>query len=388
MASQQIDNLETVPPQDRFPVNYTTNVKQTFDMDELRKLIVSQNTKQPTDAEMYVFKKLCEDLGANPFLKDIHVVKYSSNSPASFITGKDFYTKVARAQGATWEAGVIVIRDGEVVNQVGAFMLETDELVGGWANVHTRDGTIPTTVPFKDYNTGKSVWASMPGTMIRKVALVGALREAYPDRFSNTYTAEEMAQATQFKDIDLVQTIDEMDKAIVQVEPKPKSKPRPKKVKRTPPGDPIGELKKTVDGGIKAMLEQAPEAPPSDNLWDVAENPVGEITEYPYTDQYGSDIYGHCKDHQKDWKITTKQKSNDISNPNHYMESTKSYCNMPEKKTMTRDEFISKCKSIGWKPGDFTEVLTESLVDYLDHGGTYDGAWQNMCMTHNKEDLL
>ena len=291
--------------------------KQTFDMDALRKLIVSQNTNQPTDSEMFVFKRLCEDLGANPFLKDIHVVKYSSKSPASFITGKDFYTKVARAQGATWEAGVIVKRDGEVVKEVGSFMLDTDELVGGWANVHTKDGTIPTTVPLKDYNTGKSVWASMPGTMIRKVALVGALRESYPDRFSNTYTAEEMAQATQFDGIDLVQTIDQMDKAIVEPQPEPK--------------------------------------PDSEDIWGLNEDQTETVVE---------DSDTMCLLHDEEWKPTKLgTRSHSIKDPDGVALTDGEYtrwCNMPRAEMSKRD-FVSAVKFQGWDKDIVEHVLGSTI---------------------------
>jgi phage recombination protein Bet len=203
-----VNKLRTIEPEN---VGNTLSRSTEINMDDLRALIVSQKTTQPTDAEMFVFKRLCESLGANPFLRDIHIVKYSSSSPASFITGKDFFTKVARSQGATWEAGVLVIRNGELVEQVGSFTLSSDELVGGWAKVHTKDGMIPTTVSFTDYDTGKNLWVKMPGTMIRKVALVGALREAFPERFAGAYSAEEMDQAPQFEDIDLVKSIETID---------------------------------------------------------------------------------------------------------------------------------------------------------------------------------
>ena len=207
--------------------------KQTdISMDDLRALVVAQSTKQPTDHEMIVFKRLCESLGANPFLKDIHIVKYSDGSPASFITGKDYYTKVARSQGATWEAGIIVIRNGELVKQVGSFSLPTDELVGGWANVHTKEGkTMPMEISLDEYDNKQSTWNKLKKTMIRKVALVHALRETYPEKLGGVYDSTEMQQASQFKDVDLVDTIENMDKGLPEPqESKPpvvESKPKP-----------------------------------------------------------------------------------------------------------------------------------------------------------------
>ena len=192
--------------------------KETFGLNDLRNLLISQNTHQPTDAEMYVFKKLCEDSGANPFLRDIHVVKYGANSPASFIFGKDYFTKVARAQNAIWDCGILVVRQGEATETklVGTFMLPTDTLVGGWCDVHTKDGTIPTTVLLDDFDTGKSLWLKMPGTMIEKCAIVKALRMAFPEKLAGAYAAEEMEQARVFDDVNLTEDI---NRASVQAVP-------------------------------------------------------------------------------------------------------------------------------------------------------------------------
>ena len=172
-----------------------------INMNDLKQLVVSTKSAQPTDAEMYVFKRLCESLNANPFLKDIHLVKYSKDSPASFITGKDFFTKVARSQGATWTAGTIVLRNNKVTKEVGSFTVQGDVLVGGWAEVQTKDGTFSHQVSFDEYNNNQSTWKKMPHTMIRKVALVQTLREVFPDRFAGVYDSAEMQQAVEGLDI-------------------------------------------------------------------------------------------------------------------------------------------------------------------------------------------
>ena len=200
-------------------MNSELAIQTNINMDDLRALVVSQNTVQPTDHEMYVFKRLCESLEANPFLKDIHIVKYTASSPASFITGKDYFTKVARSQGATWEAGIIVIRNGELVKQVGSFSLPTDELVGGWADIHTKEGKImPMEISLDEYDNKQSTWSKLKKTMIRKVALVQALREAYPEKLGGVYDSTEMQQAEQFQNIDLVETIESMDKGLPKAE--------------------------------------------------------------------------------------------------------------------------------------------------------------------------
>ena len=47
-------------------------------------------------------------------------------------------------------------------------------------------------VRLQEYNKGKSTWAAMPGTMIRKVAIAQAFREAFPMAVEGMYIPEEM----------------------------------------------------------------------------------------------------------------------------------------------------------------------------------------------------
>lgn len=49
-----------------------------------------------------------------------------------------------------------------------------------------------TSVSLKEYNTGKASWLKMPATMIRKVAIVQALREAFPSELGGMYDSSEM----------------------------------------------------------------------------------------------------------------------------------------------------------------------------------------------------
>ena len=73
-------------------------------------------------------------------------------------------------------------------------MLPGEQCIGGWAEVHDKRWGTPVRaeVAMEEYNSHRSLWKSKPLTMIRKVALVQALREAYPDRFAGTYDAAEM----------------------------------------------------------------------------------------------------------------------------------------------------------------------------------------------------
>jgi hypothetical protein len=119
------------------------------------------------------------------------------------VTGKDTFVKrAAKSKLCTgYEAGVIVQKeDGTVEYRKGALVLPKETLVGGWARVYRKDWNVPMeiTVGLEEYQRYNSKgdlmtnWQKMPATMIRKVALVQALREAIPEEFGGLYSPEEM----------------------------------------------------------------------------------------------------------------------------------------------------------------------------------------------------
>lgn len=149
-----------------------------------------------TDAEVNMFLSLCKFQKLNPFLKEVYLIKYG-NSPATMVVGKDVLLKRAmrspRYEGT--KAGVITLTaNGELKEREGTFVLDGETLVGGWAKVFVKSYATPiyASVSIKEYSTGQSNWKSKPATMIRKVALAQALREAFPEETSALYEASEM----------------------------------------------------------------------------------------------------------------------------------------------------------------------------------------------------
>lgn len=88
-----------------------------------------------------------------------------------------------------FEAGVIIFDKvaGDYQKREGSIVYEDEELLGGWAKVYRKDRTRPSyeEVKLTEYDTGKSLWKGKKATMIRKVALVHALREAFPSTFGS-----------------------------------------------------------------------------------------------------------------------------------------------------------------------------------------------------------
>jgi len=93
----------------------------------------------------------------------------------------------------------VLMENGLMDNRVGSIVLEGETLVGGWAKVYVKGWQVPLmmTVSFDEYVGRKSngevnqQWSTKPASMIRKVAVVQALREAFPEDLGGMYTAEE-----------------------------------------------------------------------------------------------------------------------------------------------------------------------------------------------------
>lgn len=169
------------------------------DVDVKRVLCDNPNV---TDSEMKLFVELCKAQKLNPFTREAHLVKYGQN-PATFIVGKDVFTKRAqrnpRFKG--FEAGLsLSTQDGRMIRREGSMTLPGEKIVGGWCRVHVDGYEVPMfdEVSFDEYAGRKrdgslnSTWRGKPGTMIRKVAIVHALREAFPDDLAGLYDGSEM----------------------------------------------------------------------------------------------------------------------------------------------------------------------------------------------------
>ncbi|MDU7339344.1 MAG: phage recombination protein Bet [Clostridium sp.] len=164
-----------------------------------------------SDQEIVMFLNLCRFQHLNPFLREAYLIKYGGNQPATMVTGKEVFTKRARRNKdyAGQQAGVVVQKeDSTLENRIGTLVLENEKLVGGWAKVFIKEYVEPVeiTVSLSEYIGTKKdgevngQWSKKPATMIRKVALVQALREAFPEDFSGMYSQEEVDTGNQVLD--------------------------------------------------------------------------------------------------------------------------------------------------------------------------------------------
>lgn len=155
-----------------------------------------------TDQEVKLFIALCSAQKLNPLIKEAYLIKYGSQ-PAQMIVSKDVYQKRAN-KNPNYEgkkAGVVVLSlQGTVDYREGALVVDGETLLGGWCEVYKKGSKVPerVEVSFNEYVGKKkdgsinNQWATKPATMIRKVAVAQALREAFTEDFQGLYTAEEM----------------------------------------------------------------------------------------------------------------------------------------------------------------------------------------------------
>lgn len=167
----------------------------------IKNYLVSGDKDKVSSQEIVMFANLCKFAGLNPWMKEAYCIKYG-NEPATMVVGKEAFLKRAEAHPAYDgdESGIIVVDgNGVITYRKGTVKLPGETIIGGYAEVWRKDRTHSkrVEVSFEEFcgkkkdGTLNGQWAKKPALMIRKVALVQALREAFPASFGAMYTAEE-----------------------------------------------------------------------------------------------------------------------------------------------------------------------------------------------------
>ena len=225
----------------------------------IREYLVSGNA-EVTDQEVVMFLNLCKFQKLNPFLNEAYLVKFKSkqgpDKPAQIIVSKEAFMKRAEShqQYDGLEAGIIVERENDLVEIEGAIKLPKDKLVGGWAKVYRKDRQRPVVIKISEaeFNKRQSTWNAMPLNMMRKTAVVNALREAFPESLGAMYT-EDDADLNAQRELPVEQQIKEEveAKAAKQVYDfdEPTEQPKPKKPMKQ------AEKVETIQGSLADDLE-------------------------------------------------------------------------------------------------------------------------------------
>lgn len=189
---------------------YMTDTGEITLSNEIVRQYLTNGNKNVTDQECMMFIALCKGQKLNPFIREAYLIKYSDAKPASMVVSKDVYQKRAEKniQYDGKASGIIVLKDDEIEYRSGAFYIpEKEKLVGGWAEVYRKDRSHAerVEVSFDEYvgkkndGTINGQWTTKPATMIRKVAIAQALREAFPTDLNGTVIAEELGLSDSFE---------------------------------------------------------------------------------------------------------------------------------------------------------------------------------------------
>lgn len=183
-----------------------------------------------SDQEVMMFISLCRFQHLNPFLREAYLIKYGENQPATMVVGKDVFMKRARRNPdfSGFQAGIVIAdnESGNIDYREGTFYDKSyEKVVGGWAKVYIRGYQVPfyASVPLDEYIGKKKngetngQWTTKPATMIRKVALAQALKEAFPEEISGLNAPEEISEVAEVP-LDEV-PIQEVEEVTEQEEP-------------------------------------------------------------------------------------------------------------------------------------------------------------------------
>lgn len=242
MSADDKTKIEIVP--------FGTNEKIQLNVTIVQNMIAvaTRTGKKPDSVQCIKFMMLCRARHLNPFEGDAYLLGYDTqNGPQfSLITAHQVFLKRAEASEgfAGMQSGVIVEKDGAVIEREGDLTLTGEKLLGGWAKVYRKNIEYPfyRRLKLETFSTGQSRWAKDGPGMIVKCSEADALRSAFPTHLGGLYIPEEHppleAEATV---IPRAQISAPAGNGIVSgEEPPPVDKPRgrPRKLKTAAPPNP------------------------------------------------------------------------------------------------------------------------------------------------------
>ena len=138
-----------------------------------------------TKEQFNLFVATARECCLNPVKREVYAVVYndsrSGEKKMNIITGYEVYLKRAERTGKLngWECHI----DGQGNQMKAVVTIDRKD----WEHPFKHE------VYMSEYNTGKSLWASKPITMLKKVAMAQAFRLAFPDELGGMpYTSDEL----------------------------------------------------------------------------------------------------------------------------------------------------------------------------------------------------
>lgn len=179
------------------PLAEAESIRITVGMVKNTLAVRSRSGAEPAERDLLTYMMLCKSRRLNPFVGDAYLLGYDTQDGTkwSLITAVQALRKRAEAHPDYdgCQRGVIVERNGDLVEREGSIVLDGETLIGGWALCKRKGQSLPyrETVKLSVYTTGKSRWNKDPAGMIVKCAESAALRRAFPSDLAGLYLREE-----------------------------------------------------------------------------------------------------------------------------------------------------------------------------------------------------
>lgn len=219
--------------------------------DEIKKHI----SPSATDREIQLFLIQARLWELNPFKREIYLVKYSPQQPASIVIGFESFLK--RAERTNKLKGWKAWTEGECMGKDFKAIIE----------IHRADWNQPFVheVFFDEYKAVKPdgtltrFWASKPRTMLKKVVISQGFRLCFPDELGGMpYTAEEVnsieSEELPKADVQVLPKIDEI-KVTIPAQAKPKYEPEPDDQEEEPPLPTEEDAPKEPESNVNSLFE-------------------------------------------------------------------------------------------------------------------------------------
>jgi len=227
-----------------------------------------------TDAEAFAFIQHCMLLRANPWLRQIYLIKYDPKGPAQIVISRDFFLRLVSSMPnyRGMRSGVIVVKKKPIQNEIaekvaeaiesilenytvdeplrnelvevqlycqkqsigyepelieieGAVIPPGCELFGGWCEIYLKNPDDPTRViaikqrvMLSEYNKGQATWKTMPATMIQACAERQAARKAFSEVLGGIYGPEELGIPVTPEGEPIIATVLEEEEDILEEE--------------------------------------------------------------------------------------------------------------------------------------------------------------------------
>lgn len=131
-----------------------------------------------TDKELAIALGIVKSLNLNPFIREVHFIKYNNSEKISIIVGYEVYLKRAERTGKLngWTTGT-----------------DAEKKIA-WVKIWRKDWAEPFywEISLEEFSKNQATWKQIPSFMGKKVAIAQGFRLAFPDELGGMpYTKEE-----------------------------------------------------------------------------------------------------------------------------------------------------------------------------------------------------